>query len=753
MIQSSVIEREGWLFDYYPLGDQMVLWFLLDADGERLRLTQAFAPRILVEAKDPAHLRDFLRSAARTRSFRPTEPVVRRDFWTGAQQPLIALSVIDLDHAHRELMDLYRKHPRLSYYDCDIPFEQFYAYQHDLFPTARCRIRYVGDTLLEIHTLDRTGDTDYPAMPLRTARLEGDAVLGAGRSTLRWLALEAGDQRIEWDGDDPVEVLESLNRTLEEWDPDLILSRGGDSVLMPCLFQIAARTGVTLRLDREPGIERRIVVDGSTYQSYGRIVYRDPDHPLWGRWHIDLRNSFLAYESDLDGLMEASRVSRLPVQRMARRSIGTGISSVQMAFVSQRGYPIPWKKTRPEDWKTALQLIRTDRGGLTYAPRPGVFENVIELDFISMYPSIMTNFNVSPETVNCGCCPESRFRVPELGYRLCEKRTGMISQSLQTILDKRIEYKRRMKKTDDPAEYKRFKDRQTALKWLLVTCFGYLGYRNARFGRIEAHESICAFSREMLLRTREICEARGFRLLHSLVDCVWVERRGQTDAEIESVCREIEENTNLPIAIEGHYSWLVLLSSTLHPDLPVPAKYFGRFSDGSLKFRGIELRRSDQAAFVQEIQGQLLDQLSKADSAAACRALREELLATVTEARRKLVDREVHLNDLVLKRKLSRSAEEYTSSAITATAARQAARIGKHLIGGQEVYFVVTDSKSGNPDERIKLVEYLHPETDYDVDFYLEQLRRAVRTVLLPFITDLDGKPKRATYQEMLFEI
>ena len=27
--------------------------------------------------------------------------------------------------------------------------------------------------------------------------------------------------------------------------------------------------------------------------------------------------------------------------------------------------------------------------------------------------------------------------------------------------------------------------RQNVLKWLLVTCFGYTGYRNARFGRIE----------------------------------------------------------------------------------------------------------------------------------------------------------------------------------------------------------------------------------------------------------------------------
>ena len=36
------------------------------------------------------------------------------------------------------------------------------------------------------------------------------------------------------------------------------------------------------------------------------------------------------------------------------------------------------------------------------------------------------------------------------------------------------------------------------LKWMLVTCFGYTGYKNAKFGRIEVHEGITGRSREIL---------------------------------------------------------------------------------------------------------------------------------------------------------------------------------------------------------------------------------------------------------------
>src|SRR2546427_4808518 len=47
-----------------------------------------------------------------------------------------------------------------------------------------------------------------------------------------------------------------------------------------------------------------------------------------------------------------------------------------------------------------------------------------------------------------------------------------------------------------------------SLKWLLVCCFGYTGYKIARFGKIEAHEAINAVARETLLVAKETAENR-----------------------------------------------------------------------------------------------------------------------------------------------------------------------------------------------------------------------------------------------------
>ena len=68
------------------------------------------------------------------------------------------------------------------------------------------------------------------------------------------------------------------------------------------------------------------------------------------------------------------------------------------------GVLVPWKKNRPEDTKSALDLLQADRGGLYLDSRPGVHASVIELDFASLFPSIIATRNISPETLNCSCC-------------------------------------------------------------------------------------------------------------------------------------------------------------------------------------------------------------------------------------------------------------------------------------------------------------------------------------------------------------
>ena len=141
-----------------------------------------------------------------------------------------------------------------------------------------------------------------------------------------------------------------------------------------------------------------------SYFSYGRIVYQGSSAPFYGRWHVDRRNSFYYRESGLSGLIQIARIGQMPLQQASRACPGTLITSMQLSRAAADGFLIPWRKGEPERFKTAAELLIIDKGGLTFMPPVGLHTNVAEVDFASMYPTIMAIHNISPETVNCTCC-------------------------------------------------------------------------------------------------------------------------------------------------------------------------------------------------------------------------------------------------------------------------------------------------------------------------------------------------------------
>jgi len=187
-----------------------------------------------------------------------------------------------------------------------------------------------------------------------------------------------------------------------------------------------------------------------------------------GRLHLDYSNSFIDTDCGLEGLIEVARTCIIPLQRASRSTIGTSMSSLQIYHAIKRGILIPWNKSQPEDFKDGNNFLLADRGGFVYEPKPGIHDRVGEVDFSSLYPTIMLKNNLSGETVNCECCPDSPNRVPGVGFRICERSQGIVPASLEVLLKKRAEYKRWRNEANDPPTQAWPDQRQAALKWILV---------------------------------------------------------------------------------------------------------------------------------------------------------------------------------------------------------------------------------------------------------------------------------------------
>jgi DNA polymerase, archaea type len=338
---------------------------------------------------------------------------------------------------------------------------------------------------------------------------------------------------IEIKNQSELEILYQLMKEIATINPDFILTYYGDSFTFPYIVERAEENDIELVLDRECIPLSRRKREGISYFSYGRIYFKPTSTKLLGRIHIDTDNSFVLNEAGLEGLYELARICRMPLHEASRASIGKCMSSLQFYYASKKGILIPWKPIMIEHPKTMDDLLLADRGGIVFEPKIGVHEKASEYDFVSLYPNIMYRKNISAETVLCNCCPESKLGVPGLKkYHRCEKRAGIVPISLKILLNKRITYKNLEKSASDPRLRYIYDLRRTALKWVLVTSFGYLGFNNAKFGRIDAHIAVCAFDRHILMQSIKIVEKQKFYLLHGIVyllhgivDSIWVRKK------------------------------------------------------------------------------------------------------------------------------------------------------------------------------------------------------------------------------------
>ncbi|MBW1792017.1 MAG: hypothetical protein JRJ14_07110, partial [Deltaproteobacteria bacterium] len=422
-------------------------------------------------------------------------------------------------------------------------------------------------------------------------------------------------------------------------------------------------------------------------------------------------------------LFEISRLCRIPPQQLSRVTPGTAITAMQMAVALQQGVGIPWKKNTPEALKSAYTLLLADRGGMIYDPRVGIHEDVYEIDFSSMYPFIMLNHNISPETVLCSCCPDSSYRVPLLDYQLCHRHRGLIPTVLEGLVRRRIIYKQHLQREDNPV----YRGRSTALKWVLVTCFGYTGYRNARFGRIECHEAINAFARQALLTASHIAEDHGFRILHGIIDSLWLQGTG----DIHVVCREIEKEVGIPIEVAGRYKWLVFLP-TRGTGAGALNHYYGALDNGNVKVRGLEIRRSDTPPLVRRCQEGMVRMLATANDATGFVQQIPAALGVLKRYVEQVRTGDCQPEDLVITRRVTKALGDYQQRNESTACLRQLEQQGVVVRPGQRVRYVITDAATSNPSKKVRVYS-MAKKRSYDQEKYVFLLCTAAESLLLPF--------------------
>ena len=711
----------------------MIVW-LKEPDGACVQLVDAWKPRFHISGtrEDLLNLQPFI----------PTCKFVNKFMRAGDRERSEVLEVevgTELE-AQTLARQIFRRggYSKYRLYDVDVPSTQMYLYHKNIFPLAFVEVGRVHDRIdWVLH--DSREQIDYKLPPLRTLRLKV-ATKKIGRVSgfedeLDSITLQAGSDVTVLDSGSESDKLMQLVDVFREVDPDVVLTEGGDSFIFPYLTRRAQHRGILHRmvLGREEAPLRVYEVQGHSYFSYGKILFKQTAARLLGRLHIDEANGFISSDCGLEGLFEVARTCIIPLQRASRTTIGTSMTSLQLYHAVKADVLIPWNKNEPEEWKNGNELIVADRGGFIYEPQFGIHDLVGELDFSSLYPTIMRDMNLSGETVRCTCCPNSINRVPELGWNICEQWEGIVPRSLGILLRKRLQYKKLKKETSNHVQRHLYDQRQAALKWILVCSFGYLGFKNARFGRIDAHIATCAFSRQILRKAVGIAESRGFKLIHGIVDSMWLKKPGATPGEYESLCNEIEARLHLPIGFEGLYKWIVFLNSHTNPRIPVLNRYYGALQDGKLKLRGIDLRKHDTPRIIRRCQTDMLVLFTHAENSEEFKALIPAALTIVKSYANLIQDGSIPIEELTIEKRLSKNPNEYRNMVPQAIAAQHLNREGREIHAGQTLSYVVTYNKSRITRNRAFPVELVDEDCPLDSEWYINLLLASAANILLPF--------------------
>lgn len=710
-------ERTGWLLDVYADIAQGVVVWLLGDDGQRYQLQQPMTSTFYARGTFP-RLRECWRFL-RGQGIPVTLSRARReDLFDGLA---VATDTAVLPRLFRHTQTQF---PDLDYYDADIPVSVRYAARFGVTPTLRCQVTAADGVISTVAPLASRWQVDQAPPPLRVLTLTPN--IDPTHRTPTHLQASFAGQTVTYSLENGRLLLIALQAKLKRHDPDLILTCFGDTWIFPLLRQTAQKTGILFNPSRDA---RRpyVIKQAGSYFSYGMVLHRGEQTYLNGRYHIDLKNALLFNEYDISGVLEQAQVTGMPVQEMARRSPGAGITAMQMITALQRGVLVPYTKQEAEQYKSARTLLRSDRGGLVFQPRIGLHTDVVEIDFVSMYPSIISLFNISPETVQVASGQTAV--APELNMPIDQSKRGLLPETLQPILEKRITIKTQMAEmSKQDCRYPSLSSRATALKWLLVVAFGYAGYKRARFGRIEAHEAITAYSREALLRAKETAESLGYEVIHMYVDGLWLKRRGtKTKTAVQPLLDEIERQTGLPIALEGFYKWIAFLPAKQDERIPVPNRYFGVFESGEIKVRGLEMRRHDTPPFIAHSQRHLIMQLAKMPDRNAYLLALIEYLRTCLETLRL---RQIPLETLLVSQTLSRPLEAYSVLSPAARAVKQLQAVGKPRFPGQRIRFLMV---VGEPGVYAWDLPTPPDPTLIDVAYYTDLMLRATTAVLQPW--------------------
>lgn len=374
------------------------------------------------------------------------------------------------------------------------------------------------------------------------------------------------------------------------------------------------------------------------------------------------------------------------------------------------------------------------KGGYVMEPRAGIYDNVLVLDFKSLYPSIMITFNIDPLslTTKDDTFKGGLIEAPNGAYFRNEE--GILSGLIKELMEHREAMK---KKKDDIASY--------AIKIIMNSFYGALGNPGCRFFSMDISNAITYFGQYIIQNTAKEIKKRGYDVLYSDTDSVFVETKTKKKEQAQKIGETLEKDINifydgwvkkhykrdsaLYIEFEKNFIKIIFPSQRGEGSKGAKKRYAGilmKNGKETMNFTGLEFVRRDWTELSKKFQLELLD-----------RVFHEKPVLDFVKNFQKNIKKGKYDDLMVYVKGLRKDLSSYTKTTPPhVKAARKLDKLNSNIIK----YVMTTEGP-----EPVQKIE--HP---LDYDHYIDkQIRPIADSILSFFDTNLEQLTKGSKQKEL----
>jgi DNA polymerase I len=339
------------------------------------------------------------------------------------------------------------------------------------------------------------------------------------------------------------------------------------------------------------------------------------------------------------------------------------------------------------------------------------------MDFASLYPSIISKWNLSYETVRCPHPQCKSNLVPDTTHWVCKERVGMMGLMIGLLKDVRVKWFKQKSRDQSLSKEERnwYKVVQQALKVFLNASYGVFGAAIFPLYCLPLADSTTAIGRHIIMETITKASQVGMKVVYSDTDSLFLYK--PTKEQIDALSNWADSTFGIDLEVDKRYVFVTFSGRKKN--------YLGVLDSGVVDIKGLMGKKRNTPTFIKSAFTEMTQVLKEVENEHDFIKAKIKIKQIVQNCYTGLKGRKFSLDELTFRVMLSRPLSGYHKTTPQhVKAAKQLAEKGRDVKPGDIISYIKVQGSLG-----VKPVQLARID-EVDVDKYVGHIESTFGQVL-----------------------